>query len=294
MSSIQKEALVGVFVLVGVGAFVAGTLWLRGKSVGTDDVYVVYENIATLKDASSVRISGAQVGRVEGIHYLAPGRVVVGLKFDKSLHIQVSSAATAVVTAVGMLGDYMVVLDPGKGTPLAKGDTIRGTLSAGVVDKAGNLADQATQMMTRVNAMLDTQLVVELRHTLAASRQFMSYLADQKNGPAAQIGPTMTSLKAATERLDSTLAQVNPRLVQSRLDTTLRSAGDAANRLAATAARADSLMQRIEHGNGTMAMLMNDSTMYGDLRKTLQAFTDLLNEIKKNPGKIGITVRVPF
>lgn len=292
MNSYQKEILVGVFVLVAVSAFVAGALWLRGKGVGRDDVYVVFSDVATLKDASTVRISGAQVGRVDGINFIAPGRVIVGLKFAKKNQVRVTSTAAATVTAIGMLGDYMVVLDPGKGTPLQRGDTIRGTVAAGVFDKASEVATKASETMTRLNAMLDTQLVVELRHTLVSTQKFMKYLADEKNGPTAQVNPTMVALQNTSARLDSTLAQVDPSRLQTRLDSTMRSAGGAADRLAATAARADSLMAIIQHGNGTMGQLMNDSTMYGDLRKALQEMTALLAEIKKNPGKIGVTVKV--
>ena len=292
MNSYQKEILVGVFVLVAVSAFVAGALWLRGKGVGRDDVYVVFSDVATLKDASTVRISGAQVGRVDGINFIAPGRVIVGLKFAKKNQVRVTSTAAATVTAIGMLGDYMVVLDPGKGTPLQRGDTIRGTVAAGVFDKASEVATKASETMTRLNAMLDTQLVVELRHTLVSTQKFMKYLADEKNGPTAQVNPTMVALQNTSARLDSTLAQVDPGRLQTRLDSTMRSAGGAADRLAATAARADSLMAIIQHGNGTMGRLMNDSTMYGDLRKALQEMTALLAEIKKNPGKIGVTVKV--
>lgn len=292
MNSYQKEILVGVFVLVAVSAFVAGALWLRGKGVGRDDVYVVFSDVATLKDASTVRISGAQVGRVDGINFIAPGRVIVGLKFAKKNQVRVTSTAAATVTAIGMLGDYMVVLDPGKGTPLQRGDTIRGSVAAGVFDKASEVATKASETMTRLNAMLDTQLVVELRHTLVSTQRFMKYLADEKNGPTAQVNPTMVALQNTSARLDSTLAQVDPGRLQTRLDSTMRSAGGAADRLAATAARADSLMAIIQHGNGTMGRLMNDSTMYGDLRKALQEMTALLAEIKKNPGKIGVTVKV--
>lgn len=292
MNSYQKEILVGVFVLVAVSAFIAGALWLRGKGVGRDDVYVVFSDVATLKDASTVRISGAQVGRVDGINFIAPGRVIVGLKFAKKNQVRVTSTAAATVTAIGMLGDYMVVLDPGKGTPLQRGDTIRGTVAAGVFDRVSEVATKASETMTRLNAMLDTQLVVELRHTLVSTQKFMKYLADEKNGPTAQVNPTMVALQNTSARLDSTLAQVDPRRLQTRLDSTMRSAGGAADRLAATAARADSLMAIIQHGNGTMGRLMNDSTMYGDLRKALQEMTALLAEIKKNPGKIGVTVKV--
>ena len=52
-------------------------------------------------------------------------------------------------------------------------------------------------------------------------------------------------------------------------------------------------MAKIQRGEGTMGKLASDSMLYVDLRKTLQATTDLINEMKKNPGKIGITVRIP-
>lgn len=284
--------MVGAVVLIAVGAFIAGTLWLRGKSPGGDAIYVVYSDVQTLKDASSVRISGAQVGRVDGIDYVAPGRVVVGLKLDRHNHIVVTSTATAVVTAVGVLGDYMIVLDPGKGRPLARGDTIQGSIASGVMDRLGNIALKASETMTRLNAMFDTQLVVDLRHTIGSARHFMDYLADQRNGPTSQVNPTLVALQKATARLDSTVAQIDARQLQSRVDSTISSAGNAANRVAALSQRADSLMTRIQRNDGSLGRLMNDTTLYVNLTRTMQALTDLLNEIKKNPGKIGVTVKI--
>jgi hypothetical protein len=37
---------------------------------------------------------------------------------------------------------------------------------------------------------------------------------------------------------------------------------------------------------------MNDDGLYDDIRSATQAFQQLLDEIKKNPGKITIQVRV--
>lgn len=290
MTSLRKEASVGAVVLIAAAAFIVGVLWLGGKGVGRDDVYVIYSDIATLKDASSVRISGAPVGRVDGIKYIAPGRVVVGLKFSEK--IVATSTATASIVAVGMLGDQMVEFNPGTGTPLAKGDTIRGTITPGVFDKAAKIADAASETMTRLNTMLDTQLVVELRHTLQSSQRLMAHLADPVHGPTAQLTPTMLALQSTSARLDTTMAHLDLPRLQARLDSTMRSAGGAADRLAAMSARADSLMSRIQSGKGTLGKLMNDDALYADLRKTMQAMTDLLEEIRKNPGKIGVTVKV--
>ncbi len=289
-NSFQKEVGLGAMVLLAVAAFIAGTLWLRGKSLGRDDVYVVYHDVNTLKDASPVRISGALVGRVDGVNYVAPGHVVVGLKFSHD--IQVTSNATAAITAVGMLGDQMVVFNPGSGTPVPRGDTIQGTVAPGLFDKAADLANKAAETMTRVNAMLDTQLVVDLRHTLQSTQKLMAYLADRTDGPTAQVTPTLLALQHTSAQLDSTLGELHPGALQTRLDSTMRSAGNAADRLATMTAHADSIMTRIQHGDGTLGKFMNDTSLYTDLRHTMQAMTDLLTEIKKNPGKVGVTVKI--
>lgn len=290
MNSYQKTAAVGLFVILGAVLFLGGVLWLRGKSVGKAELNVLYTDIGNLKEGAPVRISGAPVGRVTEIVYQDQGRVAVGIKFAEK--IVVTATATAPITAVGMLGDEVIMLDPGKGTPLAPGDTIKGSIAPGVFDKAAIIAEQAAQTLTKVNAMLDPKLIADLRNTLTSTQKFMAFLADQQNGPTSQVKPTLLVLQRTTARLDSTLTQIDAKSLQARVDTTMRAATSATNRLGAMTAHADSLMTRIEHGNGTVSKLLNDSTLYSDLRKTMQAMTDLLNEIKKNPGKIGVTVKV--
>ncbi len=298
MNNLTKTAALGLFVIVGAILFLGGALWLRGKSLGADDVHILYADIGNLKEGAPVRISGAPVGRVTDIVYQGQGKVTVGVKFSEK--IVVRQGATAEITSVGMLGDEVIMLDPGKGAPLALGDTIKGTIAAGVFDKAAVIADQAAQTLTKVNAMLDPKLVADLRNTLNSTQRFMAFLADQKKGPTSQVNATMTAAQQAAGRLDSTLAQfdatmaqVNVKGLQARLDTTMTAATAATNHLAVVMGHADSLMAQIQHGDGAVAKLLNDPGLYADLRKTMQAMTDLLNEIAKNPGKIGVTVRIP-
>jgi phospholipid/cholesterol/gamma-HCH transport system substrate-binding protein len=279
-------------VIIGLVLFVGGALWLRGKSISAADINVLYADIGNLKEGAPVRISGAPVGRVTDIVFQSEGRVAVGIKFSKKM-IVVTDSASAPITAVGMLGDEVIMLDPGKGKPLAPGDTIKGSIAPGVFDKAAIIADQAAQTLTKVNAMLDPKLVADLRNTLASTQRFMAFLADQEKGPASQVNPTMLALQRTTAQLDSAIAAVDPKAMQARLDTTMRAATSATNRLTATMGHADSLMARLQHGDGTMSRFLNDSSLYTDLRQTMQAMTNLLNEIAKNPGKIGVTVRVP-
>ncbi len=290
MHSYHKEATVGALVLVALAAFVGGSLWLRGKTLSSPELNVVFPDIGNLKEGAPVRVSGAPVGRVEEIVFEGVGRVRVGVTF--SVRIRPTTTASASIGSIGMLGDAVINLDPGTGEPLARGATIAGTTEVGIFEKGAVMADQATQTMTSLNRMLDTALVVELKQTLAASQRLLNYYSDAKQGPAAELGATMRALQATSARLDSTLAGVDAPALQTRLDSTLRSTGTLADRLAATSLRVDSMLARIERGEGTIGKLASDTLLYGDLRRTMKATADLIDEIKKNPGKLGITVRV--
>jgi phospholipid/cholesterol/gamma-HCH transport system substrate-binding protein len=49
--------------------------------------------------------------------------------------------------------------------------------------------------------------------------------------------------------------------------------------------QADSLMTKLQHGNGTLGMLATDSTLYNETTKTMQQFRELLTDIQEHPKK---------
>ena len=152
MNSYQRNVVVGILVILGALGFVGGTLWLRGKSIGSADAAIIFADIGNLKEGAPVRISGAPVGRVVDIVYQGVGRVAIGLKFSEP--IMVTNTATASITGVGMLGDMVITLDPGQGTPRARTDTIHGSMASGVFDKAAGLADSAAITLNKLNGTL--------------------------------------------------------------------------------------------------------------------------------------------
>jgi len=292
LNSYYKEATVGLLVLVGLVLFVFGTMWLRGRAWGNPTaVTAAFSDILTLKEGSPVRVSGAVVGSVEMIRLERPGRVLVTMTYDDKL-ITPTANATATLIGIGMLGDMAIDIDPGAGPPLAEGTVITGTVTKGIFDSAADLVDQASTTMTSVSAMMDTALVADLRRTLASSERLLAYLADSRNGPTAEVNETMRALQGVSTRLDSTLGAVDARALGARLDSTLRSTDQLATQLAASSAQVDSILSAIRRGEGTLGKLTADSGLYVDLRRTLQATSDLIDEIAKNPGKIGVTVKL--
>jgi ABC-type transporter Mla subunit MlaD len=113
----------------------------------------------------------------------------------------------------------------------------------------------------------------------------MQIYADSTKGPTAELTRTMASFRQLSNRLDSTLA--NPALGRtlSRTDTLT-------GNLAAMTARFDSTLAAINRGQGTLGKFATDSGLYYDMRDLSRSMKELLDELKKNPGKVGVTVKL--
>lgn len=301
MHSYYKEATVGGLVIVAVVLFLWGALWLTGGTWNRAGLVPVwYQDIGTLKDGAPVRISGAQVGRVESIHYRGVGRVLVLLDLDRK-RVALSRNASAEIVAVGMLGDAMIDLLPGEGEPITPADTLSGTLGTRDLMSIGTeVAGKVSNTLEGVNRLLDTTITAELRQTLISSNKLLTYLADPAAGPTAEMNSTMRAFRSTAARLDSSLAQLDLSGVQSDLrttmrsaDTTLRALNELSIRLTAASGLVDSILGDIHQGKGTLGKLAADSSLYLDLQRMLQATTRLVDELARNPGKIGITVKIP-
>lgn len=292
MNSYYKEATVGLLVILGVGGFVLGTMWLRGRSIGNRElVLVTYADVSTLKEGAPVRVSGAVVGTVEQIELLGVGKVLVGFTYDKD-KVSPRKDAAAMLISVGMLGDMAVEFDPGKGAPLTEADTLRGTMAPGLFDIGEDVAAKASTALTSLNQLLDPTLAADLKRTLQSAERLMAYLGDPRRGPTAEVAATMRSLQAVSARLDSALVGLDAGGLQARVDSTMRSAGVLTDRLADVSARMNNILLRIERGEGTLGQLMADSGLYLDLRRTLQSASALIDSLSKNPEKVGITVKM--
>ncbi len=132
------ETLVGVFVLLGIGAL--GFLALKAANLGSfsgGDTYSVvakFDNIGGLKVRSPVRSAGVPVGRVASI-VLDPKTYQGVVRLDIRSSVQFPADSSARILTSGLLGDQYIGLEPGGDEKmLAAGDAIRSTQSAVVLE----------------------------------------------------------------------------------------------------------------------------------------------------------------
>jgi phospholipid/cholesterol/gamma-HCH transport system substrate-binding protein len=299
--SYKHEVTVGSLVILAIVLFIVGTTWLSGRSVASDSDdwwKIQFKDAGNLKTSSPVKISGVAVGKVERIRLLDVNKVLVEVSLPERISPRVD--ASAQVVAVGFVGDAAVQLNPGEAPEkLPRDRVIIGSQAAGFTDLAANLGDKADSVLVGAQAIVNKKTADELyatmstlQGTLKAAQRTMEIYGDGNKGPTAQLTRTLATLERMTARLDSTLA--NPGLVGAlaRSDSLTANLSTMTAQLSSTGARLDTLLLKINQGQGTLGKFANDSGLYNDLRATTQSMKNLLDELQKHPGKVPVTVKI--
>jgi len=133
MKNNSIEMFVGLFMLIGFGAFVYLALQLGEVSFLTDSkTYVIeaeFDNVSGVKKGASVQIAGVVVGEVSAIKLGEDEFAILSLKVDKTIELPTDSMAS--VKSQGIIGDKYIQLSPGGDEELFKpGGLIRDTESS--------------------------------------------------------------------------------------------------------------------------------------------------------------------
>jgi phospholipid/cholesterol/gamma-HCH transport system substrate-binding protein len=287
-----REATVGAIVIIAIVVFVVGTMWLSGRSVSSKNVVrIQFPNVSGLKRASPVRISGVNVGKVERIEFLDVGKVQVVASFPPKIRPRVD--AQAKIVSVTLVGDYAVDFDPGRaGEFLPPGKVILGSQDLGLTGRALELSDRADSILIGAQAFVNKETAEQIRSTLTAlegtlkaTQRTMQVYGDPDKGPTAELTKTMATFRQLSTRLDSTL-------IAFRTDTLSANLAAMTGQLTSTTGRLDTLLAGINRGQGTIGKLATDSGLYYDIRELSHSMKELLDELKKHPGKVPVTIKL--
>jgi phospholipid/cholesterol/gamma-HCH transport system substrate-binding protein len=287
-----REATVGAIVIVAIVVFVYGTMWLSGRSVSSENVVrMQFPNVSGLKRASPVRVSGVSVGRVERIEFVDVGKVLVMASLPPKIRPRVDAAAK--IVSVTLVGDYAVDFDPGRAAEfLPPGRVILGSQDLGLAGRALELSDRADSILIGAQALVNKQTAEQIRSTLTAlegtlkaTERTMQIYGDPDKGPTAELTKTMATFRQLSTRLDSTL-------IAFRTDTISANLAAMTAQLTSTSGRLDTLLAGINRGQGTLGKMATDSGLYYDIRELSQSMKQLLDELKKHPGKVPVTIKL--
>ena len=279
----KQEVGVGAIVLIGVVVFLVGMFYLTGRSLraGGISVDVMFQSVAGLKQGDPVLVSGVKKGRVArvALERVKSVRVTLELTKDVAPHIDASAA----VAALDLFGAKFIDYNPGsREEMLARGRVITGSNSPDITDVAQGVANRANELMENAANIVSDRLGEDIHNTLVVTQRAMTTLANAPEGPfIKQTTRTLQATERVMERVDSMLGSGTG----ANIDSISKNLARLTDHLGHTTSALDTLLSRMNRGQGTLGKMASDTMMYHDLHELSVSLTALLTDLKEHPDK---------
>lgn len=304
---IANETKVGALALVSITLLILGFNFLKGNSLfsGKTVIYGSYSDIAGLTTSNPVLINGVQVGTVgEIIPSNDVRNIVVGFNIKKNILIPDNSVA---LIAPNPLSGTKVEIKLGNSTVMLKDkDTINTEANAGLLEDVMKKVDPVLYQVNKSLGSLDTLIrnvnsvvdarakgnisdvlenIKQLTASMVVSAASLQMMLDKETGAVAK---TMNNVNAITGNLAANNEKINH--VMTNMD-------EATGRLAKldlqkTLSILDSTLQQLKNmtakmnsGDGSIGLLMNDPSLYRNLASTGNKLNLLLDDLRMNPKR---------
>jgi len=306
---LSKEAKVGIVTTIAIACFIYGFSFLKGKNFFSSQrkFYAVYSDIDGLVEANPLLINGFRVGMVGDIQFAGDnsGKVLVTLIVNDDINIPKNSIAR--VVSSDLLGSKAIQLVLGDDKNYAQSnDTLKSDQEDNLKQAVNKTIAPLQKKAEGLIASIDSVMVVVQQVFNESARQNLAKSFESIKG-------AITSLETTSFRLDTLVASEKSKISNilskiNHLATTLDNNSDklanviqnfsnisdsiaqsnlkqAINNADVALNQAATIMTKINKGEGTMGMLVNNDSLYRKLDKSSEDLDKLLKDLRINPER---------
>ncbi len=282
---IKKELAVGIIGMVALLAIYLLINFFKGVNLFRNDniYYAKFDDVSQLVNSSPIYLNGYKAGNVQSINYdyNNVNNIIVEMSIDKRLRIPVGSTAKI---STHMLGSAEIgIIFSDNNEFYSPGDTIKGFMDKGIAGEAdekiipafNKILPKLDSILVATNSLLSNpaitstvenieQLTAELNIT---TKQLNTLLAND----VPQITERMVQIEDDVLAMSSQLSEVDYKALFATLESTL--------------VNVQRITTALNEGNGSMGLLLKDSTLYNNLNRTCNEATLLLENLRENPKR---------
>jgi len=306
---LTKEIKTGILVVVTIFIFVYGFNFLKGKDIfsSREIYYAVYPQISGIVEANPVQLNGFKVGRVKKIELLdTTGRLLVTIAISDQ-NLRVTKGTVARIVSSDLLGAKAIELILGKGSDFAPdGDTLISEIDLSLQqsvegaikplkDKAEKLIGSIDSIITVFQTVFDvntrdnlTKSFNNIKHALETfdrtSMRLDTMIASEKDKLSiifSKVESISTNLANNNDKIASAIknfSAISDTLAKANISKTIENANSALSSVS-------SVMEKINKGEGSAGMLINDEKLYKNLTSASGSLDSLLQDMEARPKR---------
>ncbi len=252
----------GLFIIGGLALFVLA-IFLIGKQQNLFNpvfkLSATFRNVSGLQVGNNVRFTGINVGTVDNIKIINDSTVRVEMLIKKDVQPFIKSDCEVAIGSEGLIGDRLLTISYGSSdAPIAKDGEQLSSKEPVETD-----AIISSLQKSSVNAEIIMQQLAEIMTNVNSGQGTLGRLI-QDSTIAENINQTIENFKNSSEGFDETieLTKENVFAFMESLQKTAAKTEVASNQLG-------EIMVKINSGQGTLGMLIQDSTTSEHLTETI-------------------------
>jgi phospholipid/cholesterol/gamma-HCH transport system substrate-binding protein len=301
MDSSNRYIKLGIFVILISVIFtfliykVSGGRGLINNSI---TIYAEFSNVEGLLVGNNVRYAGVKIGTVEDIKVMSDRVLMVEMSLDKTATDYMQNDAEADISTNGLVGNMIVNITPGKGSgeAIKDGDTIKNKISVELTEMLGTLSDTNDKIAQITDALLEITQKINSGTGSIAQLINDGSLATHLNTTIQNLSVTSRYLKVSTDSIYGMIADASEgrgnlgyllrdtslkyqimhlsenldSLVNERVEPIMGNLERSSLSLVNTTNELESIIRKIEKGEGLMGSVLKDTSITEDLKKTME------------------------
>ena len=307
---ISKEIKIAVVFVVSLALLYWGINFLKGRSLFSKErvYYAVYNQVNGLVVANPVLVNGFRVGSVRKMYFHPDnsGRIIVEFVVNNNdLQIPVNSIAR--LYSSDLLGSRAIEIKMGKSSVMAtNGDTLKTFVQATLGEEVNVQFQPIKQKFETVMSSIDSVLVIikgifneNTQRNLEQSFESIRFTIQNLENTTYNIDTLVITeryrlaniignvesitlnIKKNNDKINNIIvnfSNISDTIAKANIASTINNANKSLKQFA-------DIMSKVNNGEGSLGMLVNNDTLYRNLEGTSKQLNELVEDIKLNPKR---------
>ena len=290
-----RELRVGAFVILGLAGFfvILFTMTSPATFRGRYTVLTHVDDAGGMRRGDAVTMRGVHIGRVRAFDLTRETGVVLSLEIERGWDIPVGSRTE--VRSTGFLGGMVVdvVTGPGPGF-VDPGTLLPGETVGGVLDVAGDMTGDASDVLTRIQATLSDSTIAGTEGAVMAIRDVAIRAAETlgtADSLAAEARSVVEELRRSAANVEDVTGAEEWRSALASAEASLTSLERSSAGIEETVASLNTILDRIDRGEGTLGKLLTSDSLYNAHTDLAVSLRELVDDVRENPRRY-ISLRI--
>jgi phospholipid/cholesterol/gamma-HCH transport system substrate-binding protein len=307
---IRKEVIVGFLFVAALTILVWGIMYLKGTEMFRNRmiVYAVYDKVNGLVPANPVTINGLKVGQVKSLSFSKENpRKIIAVLYINNANYPIPVNSVARIYSADLMGSKEIDIVLGDSPVMLKdGDTLisatEATLGESVNQQLAPLKAKAESLISSIDTLatvMNQVLNKNTRDDLVEAIEHVKETLENLAHTTMNLDTLMSSERNNLARIINNVESISSNLKKNndKITNILENFSDVSDSIAKanipatfsqvnkTLADLDTVIGKINRGEGSVGLLVNDQKLYKEVEKAARDLNLLLEDIKANPKK---------